>query len=332
MIGDADAGPEPSPRISAALIRNVFGAAAASLIASPDGVTVGLLYQGELADSSQIFIVRDADERPLGIVQLSAEAAPGMVARGMARAAAAAAMLGTASGRAVLLPLAQGRIDGRSYAVMPYCLPFASERWRWAAQRLRLGPVVLDWLHGVAARTAATVADRDIDVDFVQPVMRLRGLEGASARLVVACDEALARLTSGAWVPRHVLMHGDLWRGNLLLRPAVGGAWPPRRAPWAQRLAVIDWAGAQLQGHPFFDLVRVAQSLGLAPRRLRAEIDRHCALLACARIDAASCVLAAAGDILGELEQFPVHRLLGMAESTLRCVDAAIASASGPPR
>lgn len=331
MVVDAEVSPGASPRPSNTLLQHVFGAAAAPLFAStdevPEGVTVRLLYQGELADSSQIFIVRDADERPLGIVQLSAEASPGMVQRGVARAQIAAAAMGPTLGSAVVLPLAQGEIEGRSYAVMPYCLPFSNRRWQWAAQRLRLRPVVLDWLHGIAATTVAPVAALDMDLRFRQPLQRLGRLEGASDRLVAACDEALARVSSGAWVPRHVLMHGDLWRGNLLLRPVERGERrSPRRVPWSERLAVIDWAGAQPRGYPFFDLIRVGESLGVGPRRLCAEIDRHCALLACSRIDAAPAALAAVGAILGEIEQFPVHRLLGMGESVLRCVDEATRS------
>ena len=119
-------------------------------------------------------------------------------------------------------------------------------------------------------------------------------------------------------------MHGDLWRGNLLRRRAAGARAAARRAPWPERLVVIDWAGAQPRGVPFFDLVRAGESLGVSPRRLRVELLRHCALLGCEPADAAGYVLAAAGGILGDLGEFPVHRLLGMADSSLARVDAAL--------
>ena len=189
MVFDADF--IPSPPLTGPLLTGVFASVAGPLCeaadASPEGVTVSLLYQGELADSSQIFIVRDADEQPLGIVQLSSEASPGMVARGVARARIAEAALGPSLGRTVLLPLSEGEIEGRSYAVMPYCLPFSGQRWRWALERLWVAPAVLDWLHGIAATTLSAAPAVDIALRFQRPLEQLRSLVGASDRLVAGC-------------------------------------------------------------------------------------------------------------------------------------------------
>ena len=75
---------------------------------------------------------------------------------------------------------------------------------------------------------------------------------------------------------------------------------------------VIDWPGAQARGHALFDLVRLAQSMSLSPAGLRAEVDRHCALLGCDRVDAMSYLLAGVGHMAASLEHFPMETFLHM--------------------
>ncbi len=320
LDADFPPGADPAPR-TGSLKNSSLGTAAASvskaLGVSPDAVTVSLLYQGELRDSTRIFLAQDAGGQAIGVVHLSPRAAPGMVARGMARARIAAAGLTSPLDRAVLLPVAEGEIDGQSYAVMPYCRSFSSRRWRWALERLLLRPVVLRWLHGVAEASLRPVAALDVAQRFQRPLEGVLALKGASALLAGCARRALTRLASGAWKPRYVLMHGDLWKGNLLLRGAKA------LEPWSERLAVIDWAGAHPRGYAFFDLVRAAHSLRVRPAVLQAEIVRHCAVLGCERVDATSYVLAAVGAILGEIGEFPLDRLLAMAEDAVRAVEGA---------
>ena len=292
--------------------------------ALPADVSISLLYQGNLPDSSAIFIARNAQDKPLAIVQLSAPASPGMVARGAARARDAAACMGPALARSVLLPTSEGEIDGRSYAIMPYCLGFSSSRPRWIFERMRLRPVVLDWLRDIAERTVAPVHEADLSLQYERPLRNLLALAGASPSLRLRTEQALQRLASGAWCPRHVLMHADLWKGNLLLRQGDSSG---ARRGFAERVAVIDWAGAKPRGYAFYDLVRVADSLRLSPRGLRAEVLRHCEVLGCEPVDVPGYLLAAIGGLLGELEEFPVERLTSMAESSLcRLLEALPAS------
>ena len=321
-MSDADFPPDPDPApregpLQDSSLRTAAASVSRALGTSPDAVTVSLLYQGQLRDSTRIFLVQDAEGQAIGVVHFSSRAAPGMVARGMARARIAAAGLASPLNRAVLLPIAEGEIDGQSYAVMPHCRSFSGRRWRWALERLLLRPVVFRWLHGVAETTLQPVTALDLAQRFQRPLEGVLALEGASALLTTCTRRALTRLASGAWKPRHVLMHGDLWKGNLLLRGEKG------LRSWSERLAVIDWAGAQQRGYAFFDLVRAADSLRVRPAALQAEVARHCAVLGCKRVDATSYVLAAVGAILGEIGEFPLDRLLAMAEDAVRSVEEA---------
>ena len=117
--------------------------------------------------------------------------------------------------------------------------------------------------------------------------------EGASA--------ALGRLEARAWEPRFCMMHGDLWKGNVLLAPGY------RR--WNQ-FALIDWGASMVHGYAIYDLLRLAMSMGLSGRRLEREVSRHCKILGCDIIDAQSYLLASLGYIGMNLDQLPMTSIL----------------------
>jgi hypothetical protein len=73
------------------------------------------------ADAPSVFRVDDANGRPCAVVLCSPHAAPDIVLQGIERARTAKQALLAAEARHVLDPLAEGRLDGLSYAVMPYC-------------------------------------------------------------------------------------------------------------------------------------------------------------------------------------------------------------------
>jgi Phosphotransferase enzyme family len=287
----------------------------------PDDVSITLLYQGNLPDSSQIFIVRDARNEARAIVQLSAPASPEMVARGVARAREAATAMGSVLARSVLLPTSEGEIDGRSYAIMPYCIGLSSSRWRWYLQRIRVRSVIFDWLRNIAAKTASPVSEVDLAQKYEEPLRRLLALDGTSDALKRLTRQALDRLVSGAWTPQHVMMHGDLWRGNMLLRKRDGAG---SRSSFAERVAIIDWAGAKPRGYAFFDLLRAGDSLRANANRLRAEALQHCKILGCDPRDAASYTLAAMAGVLCDLGEFPLERFMAMAETNVTKLMAAM--------
>ena len=72
-------------------------------------------------------------------------------------------------------------------------------------------------------------------------------------------------------------MHGDLWKGNVLLAPT--------RVPWGG-IVLIDWGSALIQGYGIQDLIRLADSMRMGLPRLRREILAHCGLLGCEPEDA----------------------------------------------
>ena len=107
-------------------------------------------------------------------------------------------------------------------------------------------------------------------------------------------------------------MHGDLWKGNILIEP---GAARPGRTRWRDRFVVIDWPGSELHGHAIYDLIRLARSMRTPDAALRAEVRRHCDVLGASIEDAMAYLLSALGYIALHLEEFPMDKYLPMVEA-----------------
>jgi hypothetical protein len=278
------------------------------------GLKLQYLSRGPHADSASVYVVRDARGSALAVVLCASPAAPAMVARSMQRTRDAHAALAGRGTSRVLLPLAVGEVDGLSCALVPYCQGLEGRRLqRWWDNR-RLRAPMFDWLRDVAQATQRPAGRSTCEALLTA----MAGRSAVGRPLRGAAERALERLGRGDWQPRHALMHGDLWRGNLMLRGAPGS--------WASRLVVIDWSGSRHDGWPFFDLVRLADSIGARSGCLRTEVERHAVLLGCHPLDAHSSVSAALAATLARLEHFPVGLFAAMGERALARLEDAIGS------
>jgi hypothetical protein len=144
---------------------------------------------------------------------------------------------------------------------------------------------------------------------FAKPLARLAAISELGREVRSDAERAIQRLENGSWRPKTVLMHGDLWIGNVLLRQETSG---PGGA-WVDRFVIIDWPGSMLRGYAIFDLMRLTQSIRTGERALASELIRHCQALQCDTEDSMGYLLSALGHLEMNLEQFPFDRFLGMA-------------------
>lgn len=256
-----------------------------------------------VADGVSKLLVRGTDHTPAAVVLVSSPKAPGLVARGMQRAREAKLLLGPKLGAAILTPLAEGEVEGLTFAALPHCRPLTTARILWTLQRRRIRPLILDWLREATAATMQTPSAAKIYKGFISPLQRFAGDADIPRPLRDAADGALSRIESGRWSPRHILMHNDLWQGNILIddRNVTGRA----SEPWAKRFVIIDWPGAAIEGYGLHDLLRFARAVALNTAALRQEILAHCRILECEPIDASSNLVAAFAYLADHLEHFP---------------------------
>jgi len=266
-------------------------------------------------DQTFKFLVRSSEGASIAVVLCSPRVSPDLIARGVRRAAEAKGALGPELGQAVLDPITEGEIHGLSYAVLPYREPLSEKRVVGWVQRRRVGPRVFDWLLGLTRQTMCDVSTADRHTRFIRPLSQLAELTGASAALRRAASDGLDRLEHDKWTARHVLMHNDLWKGNLLLDDALG-------------FVVIDWPGSIIEGYALYDLVRLADSFGLKSHRLEDQVRAHCRSLGCEPRDALSHLAAGLGHLSQNLDHFPMHRFLPMADECVRRVSSAVGRVS----
>jgi hypothetical protein len=288
---------------------------AEALRVPPAHLTVELLNSvASRADGPSAFRVMDASGKSRAVLLCSAPAYPDMVERAMLRAAQARLTLAPAEAAAILTPLLQGRMLDLSFSMLRYCQPLSTRRPLSWLQRAALRPRLLDWLYKVTTHTVAAADASQREAKFVAPLERLASMAQLGAPTRAAARRATQRLVDGSWQPRHVLMHGDLWKGNVLIDhplPEIG------RTHWRDRFVIVDWPGSELQGHAMYDLVRLSMSLRLGQAPLSAEVARHCAAVGADAEDAVSYLLSALGYIALHLEQFPLEKFAAMAQACL---------------
>jgi hypothetical protein len=258
------------------------------------------------ADATTKLLARDERGQPACVVLCALRGPADLVARGVERAAEAKVRLGEPLGQVILDPIDWGHIEELTYAIMPYCRPLSS-KWligRFQARRLRQS--LLEWIRDVTKQTLADIAPDTLERAIASPLRHLLSREDLRADARLAARNALTRLEAGRWVPRHVLMHNDLWIGNILVDAA--DATQRRDRPWRERFVIVDWAGSRIDGYGIYDLLRLARSLRLGARALHAELRHHARALGCARADVASHLAAALGHLGMNLECFPPDR------------------------
>lgn len=280
--------------------------------------SVTQLYRGVLADSPQVLVVT-TNERPL-VVMYSARARPFSALAAACNAGAARASLGARAADRVVETLFTGALGGRTYSVHPLLHHTASTCPLWFVQRMALRRAVFGWLREVACSTRAIVVPQDGDRLLLDGLAAVDASPGMPCHVRQRSRQAAARLQHGAWVPSTCLMHGDLWKGNILLK---GRGLNPGD------FALIDWAGATLHGFPFVDLVCSADSLRAPPAQLLREMEWHASAMECDRQDACGYLLAWTGSLLRKHDAFPEHRIAELACSCLRSLDRAMSAHPG---
>jgi hypothetical protein len=271
-------------------------------------------------DYCEKFVALDRTGQPAAFIALSPPGHPESVREAADMSRTVRERLAEPWASAVLTPWFVGELDGRSYSITAYCPPISRGRWSGRWQRLRLAGPILDWLAGVSRASVRDIDD--VHAAVREPLLALAGHVRSDDTTRLAAKAALDDLDRGLWRPRSVVAHNDLWWGNFVRRPQGDRA----RIPFQ----VIDWAGASVQGVPFYDLVRVASSLELGRLRFRRALRIHCAILGCRPEHSRHYLCVAFGRLLRNLGEWPEEQFVGTARSCLRYVDDALGAPPAP--
>ncbi|WP_159966352.1 phosphotransferase [Profundibacterium mesophilum] len=266
-------------------------------------------FKDDVADATLKFLAPTPEGAP-GFLILSGPGNPDLVARAVRSINEARSEVSPQIAAPILPAVLEGTISGMSFALWPRSrsLDEGGKVKRLIRRRLYAG-AILDWNADLVRQTllpglAQTFQD-DLHViandDLFPQEMRRDA------------DRAATRLARGEWTPRHALHHGDFWSGNILL---------PQRGT-GRAFHVIDWAGMQRRGYPFYDLARMSQSLRIGRRQHHRHVEKLRAIVDCAPRDVTSYMLSALGHIGRNLEHFPPERYRAMAIDIYGTMNAA---------
>lgn len=272
-------------------------------------------------DAQQVFVLSDSAGIERAVLHCSPLLDPDAVLRAVEHVRQMKKHLNARAGAFVVDVLAEGRLSGLSYCVSPFCYGLSKRRpLRWI-QRSLIRPRIFAWLLDVVKSTVIDVAPDRKDAAFAKPLQQLVACPGISSTLREHAERALERLSSGAWKPRQVVMHGDFWRGNIMIRPSLHSfEW------WPDRAVIIDWASSLVHGYAIYDLVCMAESLKMSAKALRRELEQHCELLQCELSDSRCYLVAALAWLQLNRGFFQLERYQELAQECFFTLDRALAS------
>lgn len=246
---------------------------------------------------------------------ISAVNSPDAIARAVTNIRNIKAKLPAEFAETLLSPLTSGAIDGRSCAVWPRHEPFIPSRSLLFGPYFKLRRMLhrnsfLDWAYNLCAHTlSGSLTEQSVDSGFIKPLQHVEASNALPDEMRQHAHIAIQRIRNRQWRPMHCVQHGDLWYGNFLF--PIGHNRQDRA-----KLYVIDWGGATLDGYPVFDFTRLAIAMECNARSVSLHIDKLTKLLGCERIDIASYVLCAIGEMATRLEHFPEQQFHLLSTST----------------
>ena len=277
-------------------------------------ITLQLLRRTSLTpDCNLVFLVNDGTEKLVAYV--SAPGYPTKVQNDQRLAQSfRSALSSPAVASVVPEPLEQGSVLGATYAVVPFYRPIATRRGLGRFECWRLAPHVLRWLEElVTSSNRRTTIDgktryEECLLALLQDVRVQSDIRGR-ARIAI---EEVQHSHALPLVP----MHGDMWKGNVL--------WA--RQTEAFPFVMIDWGSSSVDGFPFFDLVRLADSFSISSRQFSSAIKSQCAALSLRPEQTFTCILAALGEIWINRNEFPIDRFNAMGSRCLALWQRGLAS------
>jgi hypothetical protein len=272
-----------------------------------------------VVDDLTKLVVKNRENHPIAVILCSPPAFPRLTDHYMYKTLEAQRVLEPELGHVVVAPLSTGQVKGLSYAILPYHRPLCDGTLRWYLQRAQLSGDMFKLLQRITELSYTPVTPPQVSKNFVKPLEHLTELEGLSTHCRTVVERALDRLENRDWQPCHILMHSDLWKGNLLLNQDV----PRGQKNWWNKFVLIDWSGSMAQGYGIYDLIRLAQSMKLKPAALHKQLVAHCQSLGCEVEDARCHLVSALGYLALNLENFPFNRFVALADGCLSTLEQA---------
>ncbi|SMC99211.1 Ecdysteroid kinase [Desulfocicer vacuolatum DSM 3385] len=251
-------------------------------------------------------IIADKNNTPAAFILCANPIGKTLVKDNVEKARSARSLLQSPHDQVIVLPFVHGEVLGVSWAIYDLNTPLTANRWMWQVQKRLLTPMVGKWLTDVVKQTRHPMCATGQSVAVISALQTVCREKKFPKEMIQSAENAMEALSSGAWCPFTSLAHNDLWRGNIMR--------PPKTGVTACQFRIIDWAGADTRGIPFFDLFKFLQSFTVPRSQGKKMIQAHCDILECRPVDATAYLLTALGVLGQNLNQFPHHAYVNLAK------------------
>lgn len=269
-------------------------------------------------DQTRKFLVTSSAGKKYVLIVSNAKF-PLTVGKAISRLQDARSRLGAQTRNVAEMPVHHGVSEGVSYALWAYRFPLSNNRFYLYAQKQLLVPKLTAWLSSVARETRRDdLTPEELGSNFIEPLELLISRPELGATLSRLSQDTLARMRAGQFKPVHVLQHGDLWRGNVLIKGPLG-----LLSPSENGFIVIDWGSAKVSGYPFIDLLRFTMSFNLSPAETARHVNSMRRVIRCEPEDVAAHVACSFAKLYQEIDNFPEQNFIGLCESSIRHLMAA---------
>ena len=204
----------------------------------------------------------------------------------------------------VIEPLFNGSYDGLSFVLWPWCRSFGDQLYQKLILRIMIRPNILVWLRHVMMITKVSMGqeEREQIIHYLYYVMEN---EDFAPALREWAREAHQGLRDKSWNPFYCLSHGDLWPGNIMF-PNTGFISAIKR----NQFIIIDWAGANLKGVPYSDLIYFCMTSSTSGTTFRKTMRKYSRFLDDNFNNYKFYLVVSLGFLGLNLNQFPYERLI----------------------
>ena len=251
-------------------------------------------------------IITDKNNTPSAFILCANPIGKTLVRDNVEKARAVKSLLQSSHNHVIDLPFLNGDVNGISWAIYDLNFPLTRNRWVWQLQKRLLTPLVGRWLADVVGQTKIIISEKAHPMAVLSPLESIYCENEFPRDMIKGAEDAMKNIASGAWTPCTSLAHNDLWRGNIML--------PSKTRIFTRQFRIIDWAGADTCGIPFFDLFKFLQSFTVPRAYGKRMIQNHCDLLGCRSMDVTGYLLTALGILGQNLNQFPHHAYVKLAK------------------
>lgn len=227
--------------------------------------------QKMVKDATLKYLVLDKLGNKIAFILMSNDDFPDAVKLAVQAAQKARQIVGDTLAGLVVVPSYVGHIGEKSFAVFPCLIPLRSGRFARFIARKNMVHKVLNWLELVSKKTTRQIANEGLQNLVAAPLLWISTCSLIPKDIQSDSLMALKAMESGRWNPKCVFSHNDLWSGNVLIEPSLGGSIAPYGIGEPR---IIDWLSSSEDGIPGYDLINYANSSGYALTKVSGYLNR----------------------------------------------------------